>query len=53
MLLPPVKLGPNAKHVIGSEKFLTGEQISHIRVKMFPDGGISRIRVLGNPSNGK
>ena len=50
LLLPPVKLGPNAKHVIRSEKFLTAERVSHIRVKMFPDGGISRIRVIGSPA---
>jgi len=50
VLLPPVKLGPNAKHQFGSEQLLRTEPISHIRVKMFPDGGISRIRIMGNPA---
>ena len=49
VLLPPVKLGPSQNHEVGSEKFLVGGPFSHLRVKMFPDGGISRIRVMGVP----
>ena len=53
VLLPAVKLGPSKNHKVGSEQFLVSGPISHLRVKMFPDGGISRIRVMGIPSNRK
>ena len=53
VLLPPVKLGPSKNHKVGSEQFLVSGPVSHLRVKMFPDGGISRIRVMGIPSTRK
>ena len=34
-------------HHTTGEKFLKHEKISHIRVNMIPDGGISRIRLWG------
>ena len=52
-LLPPVKLGPSQKHEVSSEQFLVAGPVSHLRVKMFPDGGISRIRVMGSPATNK
>ena len=53
VLLPPVKLGPSQIHHVGSDQFLVSGPNSHLRVKMFPDGGISRIRVMGIPSTNK
>ena len=53
VLLPPVKLGPSKNHKVDSEQFLVSGPVSHLRVKMFPDGGISRIRVMGIPSTRK
>ena len=50
VLLPPLKLGPSQNHEVGSEQFLVAGPVSHLRVKMFPDGGISRIRVMGTPA---
>merc|ERR1719450_1210073 len=50
VLLAPVKLGPSAKHQFSREQLQSTSPISHIRVKMFPDGGISRIRVMGKPA---
>jgi len=50
-LLPSVKLQAHKQHYFPKELF-TGpghtETVTHIRVRMFPDGGISRIGILGN-----
>jgi allantoicase len=44
-LLPPQKLSADAIHKFGEVKPIG--PITHIRLNIFPDGGISRIRVLG------
>merc|ERR1712010_24602 len=50
-LLPSVKLQAHKQHYFPKELF-TGpkhtETVTHVRVRMFPDGGISRIGILGN-----
>jgi len=52
-LLPAVKLQAHRQHYFPKELF-TGpghtEVVTHIRVRMFPDGGISRLGILGNAS---
>ena len=53
VLLPAVKLGPSQIHEVSSQQFLVAGPFSHLRVKMFPDGGISRIRVMGIPATKK
>ncbi len=46
-LLPPQKLGPDHVHVFEEE--LTGASaISHVRFDIYPDGGISRLRLFGS-----
>lgn len=46
LLLPETKLGPHKEHVFKKEIEKLGG-VTHIRVNMIPDGGISRLRVLG------
>ena len=45
-LLERVKLGPDAIHTFTVHP---SNPCSHVRLTMFPDGGISRFRVWGNP----
>lgn len=47
-LLPEVKLQAHMIHEFTGELKSTGT-LTHIRMKIFPDGGISRLRVFGNP----
>lgn len=49
VLLPPTKLGPHQIHLfdvapLKEENFVT----THVKVVIQPDGGISRIRILGH-----
>ncbi|MDX1604767.1 MAG: allantoicase [Candidatus Competibacterales bacterium] len=45
-LLPEQKLGPDAIHEFG-EEIVSHDPINRIRLNIFPDGGISRVRVHG------
>lgn len=45
-LLAPQKLGPDAEHRFTGELAELGP-VSHVRLDIFPDGGISRLRVFG------
>jgi allantoicase len=45
-LLPETKLRPHHRHVFTSALAKLGP-ISHVRLNIFPDGGISRLRVHG------
>lgn len=45
-LLSPAPLSADARHVFGGELRPIGP-ISHVRLNIFPDGGISRLRVRG------
>ncbi len=48
-ILPPQGLGPDQMHVFEQE--LPGaDVISHVRFDIYPDGGVSRLRLLGEPS---
>jgi len=45
-LLPRVPLGPDQIHVFETQ--LTGDElVSHVRFDIYPDGGISRLRLFG------
>ena len=50
-LLPRTRLGPDAIHTFGRDALdleRSGSQrITHVRVTIFPDGGISRVRLIG------
>ena len=43
-LLPAVSLGGNAHHY---HSLSSGEYLTHLRVNLFPDGGLARLRVYG------
>lgn len=45
-ILPEQKLSADAKHKFKKE-ILKHQKISHVRLNIFPDGGISRLRLLG------
>jgi allantoicase len=46
-LLPQQKLEANKEHHFESEILNIGMPITHIKLKIYPDGGISRLRILG------
>ncbi|KAI8817995.1 galactose-binding domain-like protein [Fimicolochytrium jonesii] len=46
-LIPRTKLGPHAQVTFGVEDGSKAKRVTHVRVTMFPDGGISRVRVRG------
>ncbi|MEM9192084.1 MAG: allantoicase [Myxococcota bacterium] len=45
-LLPEQKLGPSARHFYADELAQPGP-LTHVRLRIFPDGGISRLRLYG------
>jgi allantoicase len=45
-ILPRTKLQPHRRHFFASE-LRAGGPVSHVRLNIFPDGGISRLRVYG------
>ena len=46
-ILPRRPLGPNANHFFYGEK--PGRIFTHLRVHIYPDGGIARLRAYGTP----
>ena len=48
LLLNKVKLHAHKKHNFNN-KLMKNKKINYIKINIFPDGGISRIRVLGRP----
>jgi len=46
-LLPQVPLRPDAQNLFAA---LPGEPVSHVRLNIFPDGGVARFRVFGHVS---
>ena len=48
MLLNKVKLGPHKKHNF-QNKLMKNAKVNYIKINIFPDGGISRIRLYGSP----
>jgi allantoicase len=46
VLLPRMKLEPDTRHFYESELKGVGE-CTHLRLNIFPDGGVSRLRVWG------
>ena len=47
VLLPACKLSAHKQHYFPMERLAYTDRVTHIRVRMFPDGGISRIGILG------
>lgn len=47
-LLPAQKLRPHRRHLI-SRGLAKHDALTHVRMKIFPDGGVSRLRLHGRP----
>ena len=45
-ILPATPCGPNSHHIV---ECASSEAWTHLRVNMYPDGGIARLRVYGRP----
>lgn len=50
-LLPNQKLSMDSVHRFSSQLGAIGP-VSHIRLSIFPDGGVSRLRIVGKPHTG-
>lgn len=50
VLLPPQKLRPHHIHLYGEAELKLSRPISHIRLVIAPDGGVSRLRLWGRPT---
>ncbi len=48
-LLPKTKLQAHKNHVFAQELSDAGERVSHLMLNIYPDGGVSRMRVFGTP----
>jgi allantoicase len=48
-LLPKAKLQPDALHRF-EDKILAAGEATHARLHIYPDGGVSRLRLWGRPS---
>jgi allantoicase len=49
ILLPRVRLSPHTEHTFERELAAHGP-FSHVRLNIFPDGGVSRLRLFGRPA---
>lgn len=49
-LLPPVKLSADAIHEFGDGDLATLGPVTHVRLNIYPDGGVSRLRLFGTLS---
>lgn len=51
-LIARCRMSPDAEHVFdsGKNQILSADRnVSHVRIRIFPDGGVSRVRVYGEP----
>ncbi|KAJ3567589.1 hypothetical protein NP233_g6274 [Leucocoprinus birnbaumii] len=46
LILPRTKLGPHRQHYFQLEN-VEGKAFTHVRVTIYPDGGIKRVRLIG------
>jgi len=46
-LLPQSKLRPNARHGFAARQLRAGGPFTHVRLLIYPDGGVSRLRLYG------
>lgn len=49
LILPRTKLGPHRQHYFQFEN-VEGKTYSHVKVTIYPDGGLQRIRIMGRRS---
>lgn len=48
-IVPETKMAANKRHFFSTRELEATGPFTHVRLNMFPDGGISRLRVLGTP----
>ena len=48
-ILPEVALGPDQLHIFESQLYAAGD-VTHVRLDIYPDGGVARLRLLGLPA---
>ena len=48
-LLPEQKLRPDAEHRF-SQELIDHDPVDQVRINIFPDGGLSRVRIFGRPA---
>ena len=46
-LLPRTDVQPDTRHVFPVDPAVAGEAVEHVRLDVYPDGGMARFRVLG------
>lgn len=46
-MLPETKLSANKRHYFSGRQLQTVGPVSHVRLNIFPDGGVSRLRIHG------
>ncbi|TDL25906.1 allantoicase [Rickenella mellea] len=51
LLLPQVKLGPHRRHFFQLEN-VHDKIYTHVRLTIYPDGGVKRLRILGRRAQG-
>ena len=49
-ILPPAGLGPDQLHIFESQLQDIGS-VTHVRLDIYPDGGVARLRLLGVPDS--
>jgi allantoicase len=49
-ILGEVKLAANKRHFFAGKRLASVGAVSHVRLNIFPDGGVSRLRIHGTPA---
>jgi len=49
-ILPPAGLGPDQLHIFENQLVDIGD-VTHVRLDIYPDGGVARLRLLGVPTS--
>lgn len=47
VILPRTKLGPHKQHYFSLNPLQDGQPITHVKVVIYPDGGLKRVRLIG------
>jgi len=47
-LLERQKLGMNQIHIFEKKDILHNDPFNHVRIDIYPDGGIARLKLIGN-----
>lgn len=51
LLLPQVALGPDQNHIFETQVLDVGD-VTHVRLDIFPDGGVARLKLMGIAGSG-